>query len=150
MTAGRVVAGLWDDGDSSAEVAFNGFHYDPKVAGTPGRVAWGVDGAVTIGKFTTEAEYLKSEYDYATSADRDADGWWIASIWTPNPVWQGVVRYGSSDPDNGVSDDDSRLWTFGVNYRISGDDLKLSLNYLVGEDPDGHGDRLLSRLQVKF
>ena len=46
----------------------------------------------------------------------------------------------------------SSAWVLGANYFIKGDDLKLTLNYMLG-DPAGplnHEGRFLTRLQVIF
>lgn len=43
-------------------------------------------------------------------------------------------------------------WTFGCNYRVKGDDLKLALNYLVAKAPGpaANAGRVLARVQVAF
>ena len=149
MTAARVVVQMLEHQGNTWELAANGFHYDPGTPGTDRRVGWGVDTAFKTGAFLTEAEYLRSDYE-GPGRSRSADGWWIGSTWSPNPVWQAVVRYGTYDPSSLLPTDDTTLWTLGLNYLVHGDDLKLSLNYLLGDDSTGRDSRVLSRLQVKF
>ncbi|MCC5023864.1 MAG: carbohydrate porin [Candidatus Synoicihabitans palmerolidicus] len=144
MTAGRVVAQLWQQNQNNWEVAANAFHYDPSQVGSAQRVGWGLDTRIKLGAFTTEAEYLRSEYDEPGSPEYRAEGWWIST------QWQGVVHYGVYDSFTNLPGDASLLLTLGVHYLLSGDDIKLSLNYLHGDASLGIGDRLLGRLQVKF
>ncbi|WP_221030777.1 porin [Actomonas aquatica] len=149
MTAGRLVARPVRQENFGWEIAVNGFHYAPKTAGTDDRTGWGFDTALVTGPLLTEAEYLRSNYS-GPNGTPDADGWWVATTWQAAKQWQGVVRYGTYDPAEGINNDDTRLWTVGLNYLLSGDDLKLSLNYVNGDSPSGQDDRILSRLQVKF
>lgn len=56
------------------------------------------------------------------------------------------------DPNRDVEGNSSNVWTLGLNYFFKGDDLKLSLNYLLGNNAgarDNQG-RVLARMQVVF
>jgi Phosphate-selective porin O and P len=61
-----------------------------------------------------------------------------------------IVRYETFDPT--ILIDKTNTWTFGFNYLIKGDDLKLQLNYLL---TDAAGilekqNKVLCRFQVVF
>jgi phosphate-selective porin OprO/OprP len=63
------------------------------------------------------------------------------------------VGYDVYDPNTSVAGNTTQEWTFGLNYFIKGDDLKLSLNYLLGDQPGdglGYRGRLLARMQIVF
>lgn len=150
MTAGRLEARIWEQDASAWDLAVNAYHYDPAATGTDRRVGWGMDTRFARGAFATEAEYLEANYDRSAGPDVTARGWWIGTLWKVSPQWQGLVHYGTFDPNADIGRDDSALWTFGANYLIRGDDLKVSLNYLLGDAPAGRASRLLGRLQVKF
>src|SRR5690606_36430364 len=145
----RLSAQLWQAEATRGELAVNAIHFDPGVSALDQIRGWGVDGAVSWRDFGAEAEYLRTEFD-SPAASRETDGWWVATVWTPLPHWQGVIRYGNYDPDTRTGLNATRTWTFGVNWLLLGDDLKLSLNYLTGEQPAGRDDRFLSRVQLKF
>lgn len=150
MTAGRVSALLWSHDHTHWEVAANAFHHNPAVTGRNERTGWGIDTRLTLGPVVTEAEYLKNEYDRTGQPVSAADGWWITSVWQAAPAWQLVLNHGRFDPDTNLPGDDTTSWTFGANHLIRGEDLMLSLNYLLGDTPAGRDDRLLGRVQVKF
>jgi phosphate-selective porin len=63
-----------------------------------------------------------------------------------------VVRYETFDSNTATGNTTTEVWTLGINYLIKGDDLKLSLNYLSGQQPDPtpQGDRLIGRMQLMF
>ena len=44
------------------------------------------------------------------------------------------------------------LWTYGINYLVKGNELKLSINYLSGQQPAPapRGDRVIGRMQLMF
>lgn len=81
-----------------------------------------------------------------------AAGWALLGKFDLTPRWQGVLRYETYDSSTATANTTTDLWTYGVNYRLKGEDLKLSFNYLVGSQPAPapHGGRFLSRVQVVF
>lgn len=120
------------------------------------RNAWGVDTQVKVGPFDVQAEYIRSRFepDNNTPANGfEADGWYLLGGYFVVPKYlQAVVKFEGFDPNKGAAGNSSEVWTFGLNYYIKGDDLKLMANYLYG-DQDGVGEgkgRLLLRAQVMF
>jgi phosphate-selective porin OprO/OprP len=88
-----------------------------------------------------------------SGSDTEAEGWSILGSWQLVPkTLQAVLRYETYDPNRALSGDDTHLWTIGANYFIKGDDLKLSVNYLLGDPAGPLSDqgRLLGRFQVIF
>ena len=65
---------------------------------------------------------------------------------------QALVKYEMFNPNTSISGNQNEVWTFGLNYFVKGDDLKLSVNYLLGSPAAGPGNqgRLLTRVQVVF
>lgn len=121
------------------------------------RNAWGIDTQVKIGLFDLQAEYLRNRFepDNSTPANGfEADGWYVLGGYYVLPKHlQAVVRFESFDPRRGVDGNSTDVWTFGLNYYIKGDDLKLMANYLLGDHAGGQHDgrgRLLLRAQVIF
>lgn len=120
------------------------------------RNAWGVDTQVKVGPFDIQAEYLRNRFepDNGTPANGfEADGWYLLGGYYVLPKYlQAVVKFEGFDPDKGEAGNATEVWTFGLNYYVKGDDLKLMANYLYG-DQDGVGEgkgRLLLRAQVMF
>jgi len=120
------------------------------------RNAWGLDTQVKVGPFDLQAEYLRNRYepDNSTPANGfEGDGWYVLGAYFVVPKYlQAVVRFENFDPDKGVEGNTSDVWTFGLNYYIKGDDLKLMANYLYGDQDgvDGRQGRLILRAQVMF
>jgi len=111
-----------------------------------------VDAQLVYGPAEIQAEWIENELHPLTGTASKAAGWALLGALNLTSKWQGVVRYESYDSNTHVGNTTTDLWTFGVNYLIKGDDLKLSLDYLSGEQPSPapHGDRLLGRMQVVF
>ena len=123
---------------------------------TGDRNAWGLDTQVKVGLFDLQAEYLRNRFEPGNSTPAngfEADGWYVlGGFYVVPKYFQTVVKYETFDPDSGVNNNTSDVWTFGLNYYIKGDDLKLMANYLYG-DQDGVGEgkgRLILRAQVMF
>ena len=145
-----------------AGVAKAGYGFDLVAGGavdnlfTGDRNAWGLDTQVKVGPFDFQAEYIRNRFepDNSTPANGfEADGWYVLAGYYVMPKYlQAVVKYEVFDPNIGVSNNSSDVLTFGLNYYIKGDDLKLMVNYLYG-DQDGVGEgkgRLILRAQVMF
>ena len=121
------------------------------------RNAWGIDTQVKVGRFDLQAEYLRIRFEPDNSIPAngfEADGWYVLGGYYVVPKYlQAVVRFESFDPRRSVAGNSTDVWTFGLNYYIKGDDLKLMANYLLGDHAGGQHDgrgRLLLRAQVIF
>lgn len=117
------------------------------------RSSWGVDTQIKWWLFGLEGEYLHTEFKPVTAANFTADGWNVAAsaeVWPKH--LQALVKYETFNPNRSVSSNSSDVWTFGLNYFIKGNDLKLSLNYLLGNPAGALNDqgRLIARMQVIF
>ena len=153
--AGRFVLGvngLWteDAGVSRPGLGFTGNTF------TGRRSGWGVDADWTRGPLELSAEWLHKDFRPANAAPAAAfagEGWHATAGYFVLPLkLQAIVRREQFDPDTAQRGDTLGAWTFGVNYFIRGDDLKLMLDYVVGRVPGAadDGGRLLTRLQVVF
>jgi len=88
-----------------------------------------------------------------TGVDATAEGWSaFAGYYVLPKTLQAVLRFETYDSNVNTADTTSDTWTLGLNYYLKGDDLKLSLNYLLGDPAGALSDqgRLLGRLQVIF
>lgn len=126
---------------------------DTGAAFTGRRSGLGLDAQAVFGRAGINAEYLRTHFDRSTGTDSDAQGWSVlGTVYLVPKTVQALVRYESYDPNRAVAGDDSTLWTLGLTYLLKGDDLKFSVNYLLG-DPAGTlsaQGRLLTRMQVIF
>ncbi len=117
------------------------------------RTGRGLDAQLVAGAAGLYAEWFRTHFDRSSGIDTDAEGWSILGSWQLVPkTLQAVLRYETYDPNRALNGDDTHLWTIGANYFIKGDDIKLSVNYLLG-DPAGplpDQGRLLGRFQVIF
>jgi phosphate-selective porin len=120
------------------------------------RQGGGADLQVHVGPFDLWAEYLRSEFkpdDEKPAARFEAEGWYVMAGWFFVPKkWQAVVRYETFDPRLDSGDNSTASWTFGVNWRLKGDDLKLQLNYVLTDLPGNapNQSKVLLRLQTVF
>jgi phosphate-selective porin len=121
------------------------------------RNAWGVDTQVKVGLFDLQAEYIRSRFEpdnNIPASGFEADGWYVLGAYYILPKYlQAVVRYELFDPQLNLEGNSSDVWTFGLNYYIKGDDLKLMADYLYGDQDGvdgGRKGRLLLRAQVMF
>lgn len=147
-----------------ANVSISGFGFDstPATAAADNifvgkRVAWAADTQLKFGPAELQAEFYRARFEPDTAlpaAAFDSEGWQLAAAYFVIPKYlQAVVKYESFNPDTAVSGDSTDIWTFGINYYIKGDDLKLSLNYLLGNPAGGvddHQGRLIARAQLIF
>jgi phosphate-selective porin OprO/OprP len=161
MYAGRVAATAWTRGADKLAFGVNGFTSTdtgltvPMLTGTftGHRTGWGADGQLTLGQLDLGAEFLHLLANRRTGADATAEGWnAFAGYFVLPKTLQAVLRFETYDSNVDTANTTSDTWTLGLNYYLKGDDLKLSLNYLLG-DPAGvlsDQGRLLGRLQVVF
>ncbi len=144
-------------------VSKSGFGFDSVLGGAVdngfigNRSAWGADTQVKVGPFDVQAEYLRSYFKPSNNTPSDtviADGFYVLGGYYIIPKsLQAILRYETFDPHVGREGNSTDVWTFGLNYYIKGDDLKLMANYLLGDHSGGQKDkqgRLLLRVQVVF
>lgn len=120
------------------------------------RSGTGVDANLSLGRLNLSAEWLQLDYRPANAVPDgqfDATGWngMAAYFIVPDKV-QAVIRRESFDPNSRRNGDEIDSWLFGLNYFFRGDDLKLQLNYLLGDGAGASPDkgRWLTRVQVMF
>jgi phosphate-selective porin OprO/OprP len=120
------------------------------------RSSYGIDAQLKWWLFGIEAEYLLAHFEPSNRVpfdDFDADGWYVlgtVEVWPKH--LQAVVKYETLNPNRELAGDSSDVWTFGFNYFFKGDDLKFSLNYLLGDAAGARDDqgRLFAKMQVVF
>jgi len=113
----------------------------------------GLDAQASMGPAGLYAEWFQTHFDRAIGPSTDARGWSLLGTWMLVPkALQAVLRYETIDPNRAAANDDTHIWTIGANYFVKGDDLKLSINYLLGDPAGPLSDqgRLLGRMQVIF
>lgn len=141
-------------GTQKARLAFGGDYFTTKDKGsfTGRRDGYSYDAQFAVGPAELQAEWLRNTQHPTAGAAVTADGWSMLGAYSFTKRWQGVVRYENYDSNTAASATTSRLWTFGLNFLLKGDDLKFSLDYLQGDPaapvPSDH--RLLGRIQVVF
>jgi phosphate-selective porin len=141
LTAGANYFGTMDKANATLGSTFTGHRYGS-----------GLDAQLVYGPAEIQAEWLKNELHPVTGTATEANGWALLGAYAFTPKWQGVVRYETFDSNAATSNTTTDVWTFGINYLIKGDDLKLSLNYLSGQQPNPtpQGDRVIGRMQLMF
>jgi phosphate-selective porin OprO and OprP len=141
LTAGANYFGTMDKANPTLGTTFTGHKYGS-----------GLDAQLVFGPAEIQAEWLQNELHPVTGAATEATGWALLGAYSLTPKWQGVVRYETFDSNTATGNTTTEVWTLGINYLIKGDDLKLSLNYLSGQQPDPtpQGDRLIGRMQLMF
>ena len=130
----------------------NAFTTEDKGTFTGRRTGLGVDAQFAVGPAELQAEWLRNDLHPFTGRATAMQGWSLLSAISITRQVQGIVRYESFDSNVAVGRTTTGVWTFGFNYLIKGDDLKLSLNYLSGSQPAPavDGGRFLGRVQVVF
>jgi len=121
------------------------------------RRVWEVDTSFEFGRFEVAAEYFRGHYSTADSIpaqEFNADGYYLtlAAYVLPKKL-QAAIQYASFDPNLSVAGNTTDEWVFGLNYFIKGNDLKLMLNYHLGNNAnstDGNQGRLICRAQLMF
>jgi phosphate-selective porin len=154
------VNGVTSHDDGVSRTGF-GFDSTPATAAVDNlffgeRFGVGVDTQLKWWLFGLGMEYLRNHFEPTDNLPADsfnASGWYVCAtaFVLPNKL-QGLVKYEEFDSRNGTDNTTSQTWTFGFNYLIKGDDLKLSANYLLGNPAGagGHQGRFLTRMQVVF
>lgn len=153
MYVGRVNGTVFTGKDLKLTAGAGAFASRDTGTFTGRRTGGAFDAQLAYARGEINAEFFRTHFDRVTGTDTSAEGWSILGTFfvVPKTV-QLITRYETYDPNRDLANDDADLWTFGVNYLIKGDDLKLGLNYLVG-DPAGplsNQGRLLTRIQVVF
>lgn len=151
---GRVSGKIVDRKNLRVTAGANAFHSSDNTTALIGdRVGHGFDLQASSGRFDFAGEWLQIKSSPDAGADFTARGWSVlAGYYLVPKKFQAVARYETYDPHTGVSDNEGDLWTLGFNYYIKGNDLKLSLNYLLGDPAGPLSDqgRILARMQVIF
>ena len=169
MWAGRVTGVVYDgkiaDRDSRVALGVNGLTTRDTGISKAGfgfagnlftgkRTSWGVDAQAKWGIFGLEGEYLRTEFNPVGAAGFTADGWSAAAIADVLPKrLQTFVKFETFDPSRSLIANTTDVWTLGLNYFVKGDDIKLSLNYLLGNapgSPEHKSGRLLARIQIIY
>jgi phosphate-selective porin OprO/OprP len=130
----------------------NAFTTEDKGTFTGRRTGSGVDAQLVVGPAELQAEWLRNDLHPITGRGTGMQGWSLLSAISITRQVQSIVRYESFDSNVAVGRTTTGVWTFGFNYLIKGDDLKLSLNWLSGSQPApaADGGRFLGRVQVVF
>jgi phosphate-selective porin len=150
---GRVFGTAFNQDGVKATLGANAFSGYDTGTFTGHRTGRGIDAQVTYAGAEIDAELLRTHFNRDTGVDYDAQGCSLmGSYYFVPDKWQAVLRYETYDPNTAIGADKTVLRTFGVNYLIKGDDIKLMLDYLIGNTPNTpkHQDRLLGRLQIVF
>jgi phosphate-selective porin len=156
MWVGRVTGVALDTkvGDKKLKITAGADYFTTEDKGTftGRREGESFDVQGVYGPAELQAEWLQNDKHPTTGLATTARGWALLGACFVTPKWQGVVRYESYDSNTATAATTTTLWTYGVNYYLKGDDLKLSLDYLVGKQPvpAPQGERLIARLQVMF
>lgn len=137
--------------DTSVDLGVNGFTSHGTVDSKDGL---GIDAQLSVGRFGLQAEYLFNTSEaIATGASTDSDGFYVTALYEILPKkLRAQVRYEVYDPNTGVTGDDFTVWSLGLSYYVKGDNLRLDLNYLIGDQPGvaNDGNRLIARVQLAF
>lgn len=156
MHAGRVAGTINLSADKDRPVRLilgtNFFGSSDKGSFTGHRTGYGLNAVVAAKSLEVGAEWLRNDYAPAAGTGYRSAGWYCYGAYLFNPRWQGVARLDEYDTNTRLGDTTTREWTWGVNYFLKGDDLKLSLDYILGYPPGTQGSdgRLIGRVQVVF
>jgi phosphate-selective porin OprO/OprP len=156
MWVGRTSAVAYDGklGHQKAKITAGANYFTTVDKGTFAgrRYGTGVDAQVLVGPAELTAEVLRNDLHPVTGKPTASNGWALLGALSLTKQWQALARYESFDSNTATAATTTNEWTFGVNYFLRGDDLKLSLNYISGRQPAPapQGDRVIGRLQVMF
>jgi phosphate-selective porin len=157
-----VGANAYTDTDNNLAGQAGEFGFDAVPGGardntfTGRRKAGGLDTQLHLGPLDLWFEYLRARFkpvDAIPSRSFDADGWYLQAAYFVVPkTLQAVVKYDAFDPNLSLAANGASTWTFGANWFLKADDLKLQFDYLLS-DIDGvaaQNKKLLVRLQTLF
>jgi phosphate-selective porin len=162
---GVPVLGKWGGKEVTWSVGLSGYYSDdasvslPTEIRPPGtttyaglRTALGADTQFRWGPVDIWAEYFWTDMEPVGSPDYTAEGWYVLGGYYIVPKLQAIVKFESFDPKDTLADNATEAWTFGVNYYLKGDSLKLMLDYVLFdcEDTRGTQQKFLGRLQAAF
>ncbi|WP_083270045.1 porin [Lacunisphaera limnophila] len=155
LTVARVSAKAWTgkihEQAATWSVGANAFTTRDTGTFTGRREGFGLDTQFNAGPAILRAEWLTSTSDPAAAAATEADGWYLTALYDLTKTWQFAARYETYDANTATARNETDTLVLGVNHRIRGNDLVLTLNYLAGNaDLGGNDDRLIARLQVVF
>jgi phosphate-selective porin len=153
LYVGRVAGTVFANKQVKANLGVAGFTTYDTGTFTGHRTGRTAEAQLFCGGAEINAELFRTHFNRDVGVDYNAQGWAVLGsyFFVPNK-WQALFRYESYDPNLTITTDKTSLRTIGLNYYIKGDDLKLSLNYLIGNPPGAkkHQDRLTGRMQVIF
>jgi phosphate-selective porin len=95
-------------------------------------------------------EWLRNDLHPVTGRAAAAEGWSSYGAWRLAERWQAVLRFDSFDANGSQPGAVTREWTVGTTYFLLGDDLKFTVNYLLGDQAGARDGRLIGRVQVVF
>lgn len=156
MSSGRLAATLFEGKRGELPlrwtVATNFFNTVDKGAFTGRRTGYGADTQLLAGPAELGFEWLRNDGHPVVGLPTTGEGWYTYTAWNLTRQWQALLRLDHYDSNTARPDTTTREWTYGVTYFLKGDDLKLSLNYVRGEQPAPapSAGRLLGRVQVVF
>lgn len=120
------------------------------------RERFGVEAAYVKGALSLKAEYLKGRDDLGktltTFVPVNREGWYVSGAYTVIPeLVQAVVKYDKYDPDTGKSNDESIVYTAGVNVFFN-KNAALQVNYEIKNEKPKELDNnsLTAQLTVGF
>lgn len=168
---GRVAGTPWQGRlggwDAKWTAGANGYLSKDTALGLPGdfgftgnsftgkRDGLGADTQFGLGRLELWTEYLRVRFRPASGVpakDFQADAWYVqAGYFVVPKTVQAVVKFDTFDPNDAKAANETDTWTFGANWFLKGDDLKLQLDYLraaVPALPVQH--QLLLRVQTIF
>ena len=156
MLVGRLTGVLLEGERKGGKYAWtagvNTFSSDDTGTFTGRRSGFGLDTQLAFGPATIQAEWLQNTRDPATGTTVKSDGFSVLGAWAFDKHWRGVLRFDSYDSDTAIGNTETKVWIVGLDYLFKGDDLRLSVNYVTGDQPAplGRDDRLITRLQIIF
>jgi len=154
MTVGRIAGTPVKTKNLQVTVGTNAFSSEDGVGGaTVRRTGYGLDAQLKAGRLDAAVEWLHTDFNNATAADTSAEGWsaYAGYFLIPTKL-RAAIRYETYDPKTSAANDEFKTWTLGLSYYLKGDDLKLTLNYLLGNPagPLENQDRLIAQAQIIF
>lgn len=136
------------------DAGVNGYvSHDRGASFTGERDGFGVDVQAAYGPVLFTAELLEATLTPLVGAETRSVGWSVLAAWTlPVKAWQTVVRFESYEANTRASGTRSENLTFGLIYRLLGDDLRLGFNYILGDPAGPRSDqgRFLTSAQIIF